>query len=149
MKAFSQQFLVDFHEHWLEHGKGVLDILADRQPAAYLAGAVALAKVMRIELGKPEEFDRPMTPEKIIDKLEQRIGHEGRVIFENFVREINRLQAEQQLEQEQQQQQEQERRRQRQQQQRHTVSPSGAGSDAIERAVAVAERWRASGAGSR
>jgi hypothetical protein len=43
---------------------------------------------MRIELGKPGEFDRPMTPEEIIDKLEQRIGHEGRVIFENFVREM-------------------------------------------------------------
>jgi hypothetical protein len=28
MKQFNQQFLVDFHEHWLEHGKGVLDVLA-------------------------------------------------------------------------------------------------------------------------
>ena len=98
---------MDFHEHWLEHGKGVLDILADRQPAAYLAGAVALAKVMRIELGKPGEFDRPKTPEEIIDKLEQRIGPKGRILFENFVRQINQLQAEQQLEQQQQQQQEQ------------------------------------------
>ena len=79
MKAFSQQFLVDFHEHWLEHGKDVLDVLASRQPAAYFGGVVALAKVMRIELGKPGEFDRAMTPEEIIDRLEQRIGHEGRV----------------------------------------------------------------------
>jgi hypothetical protein len=144
MKQFSQQFLVDFHEHWLEHGKGVLDILADRQPAAYLAGAVALAKVMRIELGKPGEFDRPMTPEEIIDKLEQRIGPKGRIIFENFVREINRLQAEQQERQQEEERQQQEQRR--QQQQRHTVSPSG---DAVERALAVAEKWRVSGAGSR
>src|SRR5215813_689529 len=112
MKAFSQQFLVDFHEHWLEHGKGVLDILADRQPAAYLAGAVALAKVMRIELGKLGEFDRPKTPEEIIDRLEQRIGHEGRVIFENFVREMQRLEARQQVEQQQQQQQQEQERRQ-------------------------------------
>jgi hypothetical protein len=92
---------------------------------------------MRIELGKPGEFDRPMTPEEIIDKLEQRIGHEGRVIFENFVREMQRLEARQQVEQQQQQQQEQERRQQRQQ---------DAGGDAIEKALAVAERWRASGA---
>jgi hypothetical protein len=57
--------------------------------------------------------------------------------LENFVREINRLQAEQQLEQ-QQQQQEQERRRQRQ---HHPVSPPGAaGRDAVESALAVAER---------
>ena len=88
---------------------------------------------MRIELGKPGEFDRPMTPEEIIDKLEQRIGHEGRVIFENFVREMQRLEARQQLEQQQQQQQEQERRRQRRQ--HHGVSPSGdASSDAVEKA---------------
>jgi hypothetical protein len=36
---------------------------------------------------RPGEFDRPKTPAEIIDKLEQRIGHEGRVIFENFVHE--------------------------------------------------------------
>ena len=71
----------------------------------------------KIELGKPGEFDRPMTPEEIIDRLEQRIGHEGRVIFENFVREIQRLEARQQVEQQQQQQQEQERRQERRQRQ--------------------------------
>ena len=69
---------------------------------------------MRIELGKPGEFERRATPEEIIAKLEQRIGHEGRVIFENFVREMQRLEARQQVEQLQQQQQEQEPRQQRQ-----------------------------------
>jgi hypothetical protein len=78
-----------------------------------------------------------MTPEEIIDKLEQRIGHEGRVIFENFVREMQRLEARQQLEQQQLQQEEQERRQRRRQ--HHGVSPSGdAGSGAIERALAIA-----------
>ena len=42
----SSAFLLDFEEHWPEHGKGVLDILAVHQPAAYFAGAVALAKVV-------------------------------------------------------------------------------------------------------
>ena len=37
------------------------------------------------------EFERPRTPEQILDKLEERIGSKGREIFENFVREINRL----------------------------------------------------------
>jgi len=53
---------------------------------------------MRIELGKPGEFDPPRTPEEIIDRLEQRIGPKGRIIFENLVREVNRLQAEHWLE---------------------------------------------------
>jgi hypothetical protein len=56
---------------------------------------------MRIELSKPSEFERPRTPEEIPDKLEERIGSKGREIFENFVREINRLQAEQQAQLEQ------------------------------------------------
>jgi hypothetical protein len=59
---------------------------------------------MRIELGRPGEFNRPKTPGEIIDELEQRIGPNGRIIFENFVREINRLQAEQQLEEQERQQ---------------------------------------------
>jgi hypothetical protein len=95
---------------------------------------------MRIELGKPGEFDRPMTPEEIIDRLEQRIGREGRVIFENFVREMQRLEAHQQVEQQQQQQHEQERRQQQ---------PQDAAGGAIERALAVAERWRAAGTPTR
>ena len=150
IRSLSLQFLLDFEQHWRIHGSEVLDRLAEQQPAAYFAGAVSLAKVMRIELGKPEEFDRPMTPEEIIDKLEQRIGHEGRVIFENFVREINRLEAEQQLEQQQQQQEQERRRQQHRQQQRQTVPSSGAaGDDAVERALAIAERWRAAGTPTR
>ena len=99
IRSLSLQFLLDFEQHWRIHGTEVLDRLAEEQPATYFAGAVALAKVMRIELGKPGEFDRPMTPEEIIDRLEQRIGHEGRVIFENFVRDMQRLEARQQMEQ--------------------------------------------------
>jgi hypothetical protein len=132
--------LLDFEEHWRIHGTEVLDRLAEEQPATYFAGAVSLAKVMRIELGKSGEFDRRMTPEEIIDKLEQRIGHEGRVIFENFVREMQRLEARQQVEQQQQQ-------RQQQEQERSQERQQDAGGGAIERALAIAERWRASGAG--
>jgi hypothetical protein len=59
---------------------------------------------MRVELGKPGEFERPRTPEEIIDKLEERIGPKGRALFEDFVRKINMLQAEQQMEQQERQQ---------------------------------------------
>jgi hypothetical protein len=62
---------------------------------------------MRIELGKPGEFERPRTPEEIIDKLEERIGPKGRALFEGLVRKINMLQAEQQQEEQRQQEQEQ------------------------------------------
>src|SRR5262245_2894569 len=102
IKTLSLAFLLDFEQHWRIHGTEVLVRLAEEHPAAYFAGAVSLAKLMRIELAKPDEFDRPKTPEEIIGKLEQRIGPEGRVIFENFVREMQRLEARQQVEQQQQ-----------------------------------------------
>ena len=38
------------------------------------------------------------TSEEIMDKLEQRVGPEGRELFERFLRQVNKLQARQQLE---------------------------------------------------
>jgi hypothetical protein len=34
-----------------------------------------------------------MTPEEIMDKLEARAGPEGRKLFEQFLRKVNKLQA--------------------------------------------------------
>src|SRR6516162_4070888 len=73
IRSLSLQFLLDFEEHWRRHGTAVLDRLAEKQPGTYLAGALSLARVMRVELGKPGAFDRPRPPEEIIDKLEERI----------------------------------------------------------------------------
>ena len=44
------------------------------------------------------EFDRSLTPEEIMDKLEKRVGPEGRRLFEQFLHKVNKLQAQQQLE---------------------------------------------------
>jgi hypothetical protein len=38
-------------------------------------------KVIRWEVGQANEFDRTLTPEEIMDKLEQRVGPEGRKLF--------------------------------------------------------------------
>jgi hypothetical protein len=39
-----------------------------------------------------------MTPEEVMDKLEERVGPEGRKLFEKFIKQVNVLQAKQQLE---------------------------------------------------
>jgi len=39
-----------------------------------------------------------MTPEQVMDKLEERVGPEGRKLFEQFIKKVNKLQAQQQLE---------------------------------------------------
>ena len=41
---------------------------------------------------------RTMTPEEIMDKLEQRVGSEGRKLFERFLRDVNELGARRHLE---------------------------------------------------
>ena len=104
IRSLSVLFLHDLQRSWEKYGEEVLQVMARKYTPAYYAGIVSLARVMRIELGMPGEFERPRTPEEIIDKLEDRIGPKGRKLFEDFVREINKLQAEQQLEQQERQQ---------------------------------------------
>jgi hypothetical protein len=43
-------------------------------------------------------LDRAMTPDEIMDKLEERVGPEGRKLFEQSLRKVNKLQPQQQLE---------------------------------------------------
>jgi hypothetical protein len=71
------------------------DVLADKYPQAYFAGLVALSKVIRWEVGMAGEFDRSLTPDEIMVKLEQRVGPEGRKLFERFMRDVNKLQMKQ------------------------------------------------------
>ena len=42
-------------------------------------------------VGVAGEFDRSLTPEEIMDKLEKRVGPEGRKLFEQFLRKVNKL----------------------------------------------------------
>ena len=98
VKSLSVGFLADFEQHWRTHGRKVLDILAEKYPQAYFAGAVALAKSIRWETAEEDLSGGGMTPEEIMDKLEQRVGPEGRKLFERFLRQVNKLQAQQHLE---------------------------------------------------
>jgi hypothetical protein len=70
-------------------------VLADKYPQAYFAGLVTLSKVIRWEVGMAGEFDRSLTPDEIMVKLEQRVGPEGRKLFEKFLRDVNKLQMKQ------------------------------------------------------
>jgi hypothetical protein len=98
VKTLSVAFLADFEQHWRTHGRKVLDILAEKYPQAYFGGVVALAKSIRWETAEEDLSGGGMTPEEIMEKLEQRVGPEGRKLFERFLRDVNKLQAQQQLE---------------------------------------------------
>jgi hypothetical protein len=43
-------------------------------------------------------LDKTLSPEEIMDKLEQRVGPEGRKLFERFLRDVNELGARRHLE---------------------------------------------------
>ena len=88
----------DFEEHWRSHGKKVLDVLAEKYPQAYFGGAVALSKVIKWDASESAMFDQTLTPEQIMDKLEQRVGPKGRKLFEQFLRKVNKLGAQRHLE---------------------------------------------------
>ena len=52
---------------------------------------VKLALVQAAELDQPKPFERQYTPEEVIAWLEQRVGPEGRRLFEDFLRKVKRL----------------------------------------------------------
>jgi hypothetical protein len=97
IKALSSEFLFDLQKHWRKSREQVLDDMAKKYPAQYFAGMVTLAKVIRWEIGEPGAFDRPRSPEEVMNRLEQRIGPEGRKLFERFLREVQQLEERQQL----------------------------------------------------
>ena len=87
---------VDLHEDWSAHGKKIFGVLREKFPQAYFGGLVALSRMIRWETA--EEMlsgGGSMTPDEIIEKLEQRVGPEGRKLFERFLRDVNMLQAKQ------------------------------------------------------
>jgi hypothetical protein len=69
-----------------------------KYPQAYFQGIVSLARIIRWGVECTDGFDRSMTPEEIMDKLGERVGPEGRKLFERFLRDVNKLGAQQQLE---------------------------------------------------
>jgi hypothetical protein len=99
LKALSLSFLADLQEDWIANGKAIFPVLREKHPQAYFSGLVALSKLIRWET--EEEADAAsgiMTPEQIMEKLEARVGLKGRKLFEQFLRKVNKLQAQQYLE---------------------------------------------------
>lgn len=94
IKTLSAAFLIDLEEDWRAHGKSIFRVLREKYPQAYFSGLVALSKIVRLEDLTPE-LDRGLTPDEIMAKLEQRVGPEGKRLFEKFMRDVNRLQMKQ------------------------------------------------------
>ena len=77
VKSLSTAFLADLEEDWRHHGKEIFPILREKYPQAYFQGIVSLARISRWDVDPRGAFDRPYTPEEIIDGLEKRVGPAG------------------------------------------------------------------------
>jgi hypothetical protein len=98
LKSLSAAFLADLEEDWREHGKVVIAALRKKEPGTYFRGMVALCRVMRWDSVETGVSDRSLSPDQVMDRLEERVGPKGRKLFEKFLREVNQLQPEQQSE---------------------------------------------------
>ncbi len=91
----TEDFLGDLHAAWQEHGREAIDrVVADR-PEIFLAIVAKTIDVRRVEVGEPGEFSLPPNKEAILERLEQKAGPQARKLFEKFVREVQKLEAEQ------------------------------------------------------
>jgi hypothetical protein len=87
----SENFLADLQADWEQHGNEILSIMREKHPEMYFRSMVKLALVHRIELSQPRDFDRPRSPEEVLAELEERVGPEGRRMFEDFLCKVKRL----------------------------------------------------------
>jgi hypothetical protein len=91
----TENFIGDVHAAWLERGREAIDRVIDERPEAFLTVVAKTIDVRRVEIGQPGEFSRLPNKQAILERLEQQSGPQARELFERFVRDMDRLQAEQ------------------------------------------------------
>ena len=91
----SGRFLLSLQEVWEELGDDILRRVAASHPELLMMAMVKISAVQRIEVGEPDDFSGLKSKQAIVDKLEERAGPEARKLFEKFIKEVERLQANQ------------------------------------------------------
>ena len=93
VRMISGRFLLSFQDHWERRGDEILDRVADEHPELILLSQIKLASVTRIEVSSPDDFSKLKSKQEIVEKLEERAGPQARKLFEKFIEEVERLQA--------------------------------------------------------
>ncbi len=92
-RTISAAFLASFNNHFHEEGHGIFAKIYKDHPVDYFWGLITLAKVMKIEIGGPNEFDRPSTQKEALDRLERSAGPAARKMLERFLKQVNDVEA--------------------------------------------------------
>ena len=95
IREVSGQFFLSVQEVWQERGNEILHRVADKHPELFFAGMIKLCQVTKVEVGSPGDFAKLGDKEAIAQKLETRAGPKARALFEKFVEDVQKLQAQQ------------------------------------------------------
>ena len=78
------------HAACLESGRQVIDRLIAERPEIFLMAMLKITQVHRVEVGQPEEFDRPSSKEEALRRLENRAGPKARKMLESFLAKVEK-----------------------------------------------------------
>jgi hypothetical protein len=91
----SEDFLSDIHTAWLQRGAEVIDRLITERPEIFLLAMLKITQPSRVEVSRPEDFDRPSSREEAFRRLEQSAGPKARKMLEDFLARVAKLEADQ------------------------------------------------------
>jgi hypothetical protein len=94
VRNISAEFLLSLQDLWRRRGDEILECVADQSPELVFAGMIKLSRVLKVEVGGPGDFTR-LTKQGILEKLQEKAGPDARKLFEKFIRDVEKLQAQQ------------------------------------------------------
>ena len=94
VRTLSAEFLLSLQDLWRRRGNEILERVADQSPELVFSGMVKLSRVLKVEVGGPGDFAK-LDKQGILEKLQEKAGPKARQLFEKFMRDVEKLQAEQ------------------------------------------------------
>ena len=68
-----------------------LDTVFQKYPDKYVGNYVMLSRIIRLEADVKHSMAKPKTISEALDELESKVGKDGRLKFEKFLREVREL----------------------------------------------------------
>ncbi len=94
VRTLSAEFLLSLQDLWRRRGNEILERVADQSPELVFSGMVKLSRVLKVEVGSPGAFAR-LDKQAILEMLQEKAGPEARKLFEKFMRDVEKLQVQQ------------------------------------------------------
>ncbi len=95
VRTLSAEFLLSLQDVWRRRGDEILERVADQSPELVFSGMVKLSRVLKVEVGGPGDFAKLGRKEAILERLQEKAGPEARKLFEKFMRDVEKLQVQQ------------------------------------------------------